>query len=53
VIGVQFNAVNSSEVGGGSDELRQRVDLLEADISVLKRLVAKLRARLAENADGA
>ena len=45
-IGIEFSAVNSIEAGSGSDDnLQQRVEMLEAEISALKRLVAKLRAK--------
>jgi uncharacterized protein YceH (UPF0502 family) len=45
-IGIEFAAGNSTVADGGSDaDLQQRVEMLEAEISALKRLVAKLRAK--------
>jgi hypothetical protein len=45
-IGIEFAAGNSTVADGGSDaDLQQRIEMLEAELSALKRLVAKLRAK--------
>jgi hypothetical protein len=53
-IGVAFTVLKSTEAGGSDADLQQRVEMLEAEISTLKRLVAKLKAKeMSHDADAA
>ena len=53
-IGIEFSAAKSIEAGSAEADLQQRVEMLETEISALKRLVSKLRAKeMAQDADAA
>jgi len=53
-IGIEFAAARATEATGSDGDLQQRVEMLETEITALKRMVTKLKAKeLLQDADAA